>query len=54
VAYRQAACFFEAAAKRELIRVKSRKRAKKLAAGSWKKGQDKKDAMKNYRANKKK
>jgi hypothetical protein len=44
----------EAAAKGELIKVKSRRKAEKLAAGSWKKGQDKKDAMKDYRANKKK
>lgn len=38
----------------EYIQVKSRRKAEKLAAGSWKKGQDKKDAMKEYRANKKK
>ena len=44
----------EAAAKGELIKVDSRRKAEKLAAGSWKKGQDKKDAMKGYRANKKK
>jgi hypothetical protein len=44
----------EAAAKGELIKVNSRRKAEKLAAGSWKKGQDKKDAMKEYRANKKK
>jgi len=44
----------EAAAKGELIKVNSRRRAEKLAAGSWKKGQDKKEAMKAYRANKKK
>jgi hypothetical protein len=44
----------EAAAKGELIKVKSKRKAKKLAAGSWKKGQDKKDAMKAYRKSKKK
>jgi hypothetical protein len=44
----------EAAAKGELIKVNSKRKAEKLAAGSWKKGQDKKDAMKDYRANKKK
>ena len=37
----------------ELIEVKSQRKAEKLAAGSWKKGQDKKDAMKDYRQNKK-
>jgi len=44
----------EAAAKGELIKVNSKRKAEKLAAGSWKKGQDKKDAMKAYRASKKK
>jgi hypothetical protein len=44
----------EAADKGELIKVKSSRKAEKLAAGSWKKGQDRKDAMKDYRANKKK
>lgn len=44
----------EAAAKGEMIKVKSRRKAKKLAAGSWKKGADKKEAMKNYRKDKKK
>jgi 5-methylcytosine-specific restriction endonuclease McrBC regulatory subunit McrC len=39
--------------KGELIEVKSRRRAERLAAGSWKKGQDRKDAMKEYRQNKK-
>lgn len=37
----------------ELIEVKSKKKAEKLAAGSWKKGVDRKDAMKDYRQNKK-
>jgi hypothetical protein len=44
----------EAAAKGELIKVNTKRKAEKLAAGSWKKGQDKKDAMKEYRAQKKK
>lgn len=41
----------EAADKGELVRVNSRRKAIKLAAGSWKKGQDRRDAMKAYRAN---
>ena len=44
----------QAAAKGEMIKVKSKRKAEKLAAGSWKKGKDKRDAMKAYRANKKK
>lgn len=44
----------EAAERGEMIKVNSRRKAEKLAAGSWKKGQDKRDAMKEYRANKKK
>jgi hypothetical protein len=44
----------EAAAKGELIKVNTKRKAEKLAAGSWKKGQDKKDAMKEYRTQKKK
>lgn len=44
----------EAAAKGEMINVKSRNKAEKLAAGSWKKGEEKKEAMKEYRENKKK
>jgi hypothetical protein len=43
----------EAAAKGELIKVNSKRKAEKLAAGSWKKGQDRKDAMKEYLAKKK-
>lgn len=39
-------------AKGELIRVKSKRKAKKLAAGSWKKGVDKREAMREYRKNK--
>ena len=45
----------EQAAKRgEVITVKRRKRAEKLAAGSWKKGRDKKEAMSAYRKFKRK
>ena len=44
----------EAAKKGELIKVKSRRKAKKLAAGSWKKGVDKREAMKAYRKRKRK
>lgn len=43
----------EAAKKGELIKVKRKKKAQKLAAGSWKKGKDKREAMKSYRGNKK-
>ena len=42
----------EAAAKGELIKVKRKKKAQKLAAGSWKKGKDKREAMKSYRGKK--
>ena len=42
----------EAAARGEMINVKSKRKAKKLAAGSWKKGQDRKDAMKEYKSKK--
>ena len=42
----------EAKAAGEMIEVKSRRRAERLAAGSWKKGIDKREAMKNYRKNK--
>jgi hypothetical protein len=43
----------EAQLKGELFKVNSRRKAEKLAAGSWKKGLDKREAMKDYRANKK-
>lgn len=43
----------QAAAKGELIKVKRRKKAEKLAAGSWKKGKAKRQAMKAYRSRKK-
>jgi hypothetical protein len=42
----------QAAEKGEMIEVRSRRKAEKLAAGSWKQGQDRKDAMKSYRAEK--
>ena len=42
----------EAAKKGEMVPVKSRRKAKKLAAGSWKKGKDKREAMKSYRKSK--
>jgi hypothetical protein len=42
----------EAEAKGELIKVNSKRRAEKLAAGAWKKGEDRKEAMREYRANK--
>ena len=44
----------EAVKKGEMVKVKRKKKAEKLAAGSWKKGADKKEAMKKYRTNKKK
>jgi len=42
----------EAAKKGEMVTVKRRKKAQKLAAGSWKKGKDKREAMKAYRKSK--
>jgi hypothetical protein len=42
----------EAEEKGEMIKVKSRRKAEKLAAGSWKQGRDKKEAMKEYRKEK--
>ena len=44
----------EADARGELIKVKSRKKAEKLSAGSWKKGVEKKEAMREYKQSKKK
>ena len=43
----------EAQARGEMIYVNSRRKAQKLAAGSWKKGIERKEAMKNYRIEKK-
>jgi hypothetical protein len=42
----------EAAKRGELIRVNRRIKAEKLAAGSWKKGQDRREAMSEYRRSK--
>ena len=42
----------EANKKGEAIFVRREKKAQKLSAGSWKKGQDKKEAMKAYREDK--
>lgn len=41
----------EAKSRGEMISVGSRRKAEKLAAGSWKQGQDRKEAMQDYRAN---
>jgi len=43
----------EATKRGEVFGFKSAKRAEKFSAGSWKKGQDRKEAMKNYRSAKK-
>ena len=45
--------FEQAKNKGELFKFKSRKRAEKFAHGSWKKGKDKREAMKAYRQYKK-
>jgi hypothetical protein len=42
----------EANKKGEAVFVRTKRRAEKLAAGSWKKGQDRKEAMKYYREDK--
>ena len=44
----------EALKKGEVIKLKSKRRAERLAAGSWKKGIDRREAMKSYRSSKKK
>jgi hypothetical protein len=44
----------EAKKRGEVIGFRSAKRAEKFAAGSWKKGADRKEAMKSYRGAKKK
>jgi hypothetical protein len=46
------AAYEEARKRGEVIGFKSKKKAEKFAAGSWKKGKDKKEAMKNYRSSK--
>ncbi len=43
----------EANKRGEAIFVRREKKAQKLSAGSWKKGQDRKEAMQNYRADRK-
>ena len=43
----------EAEKKGEVFEFKSKRRAERFAHGSWKKGKDKKEAMKKYRAYKK-
>lgn len=43
----------EAESKHEMIHVRSRRRAERLSAGSWKTGIEKREAMKEYRMNKK-
>ncbi len=45
--------FDEALAAGEVYEFKKRKRAERFAAGSWKKGKDKREAMKDYRKSKK-
>lgn len=43
----------EAKKRKEVVEFKSKKRAERVAAGSWKKGKDKKEAMSEYRGRKK-
>ena len=45
--------FEEAFSRGEVFGFKSRKKSEKFASGSWKKGKDKKEAMKGYRERKK-
>ncbi len=45
--------FEEAFSRGEVFGFKSRKKSEKFASGSWKKGEDKKEAMKGYRERKK-
>lgn len=47
------AAFNESMKRGEVIGFKRAKRAEKFAAGSWKQGQDRKEAMKEYRSRKK-
>jgi hypothetical protein len=42
----------EAKKRGEVVEFSSKKRAAKIAAGAWKKGKDKKEAMKSYRKSK--
>jgi len=43
----------EAIEKGEYITVNSRRKAQRLAAGSWKRGKDRREAMRSYREEKK-
>ena len=45
--------FDEALAAGEVYEFKNKKRSERFAAGSWKKGKDKREAMKEYRKKKK-
>src|SRR6478609_411284 len=47
------AAYKEASKRGEVFGFKKQKRAEKFAAGSWKKGPDKREAMKGYRQSKK-
>lgn len=48
------AAYNEAAKRGEVFGFNSQRKAEKFAAGSWKKGPERREAMKTYRANKKK
>jgi len=45
--------YSEAKSRGEVFEFKRKKKAEKFAAGSWKKGEDRKEAMKGYRERKK-
>ena len=47
------AAYLEAKKRGEVIGFKSKRRAERFAAGSWKKGKNRKEAMRNYRQGKK-
>jgi hypothetical protein len=46
------AAYKEAQKRGEVFGFKSERKAEKFAAGSWKKGKDRREAMKNYRSEK--
>ena len=46
--------FDQALSSGEVYEFKSKRRAEKFAAGSWKKGKDRREAMRTYRKNKRK
>lgn len=48
-----AGAYSEAKKRGEVFGFRSAKKAEKFAAGSWKKGKDRKESMKNYREDKK-